>query len=154
MKNVLIVDASRSTLLQIQKIVLQEIPDAKIAMAGDGNQALNMIVGGDYNVIITSNQLQHYFGSNLLQAITRGKDSPPTLLHSTHPEGYMDVRNDARDKIDLAVHVEKFFPFATFKIKDRNFSYIPKFLQESSRQSDTLRKDAMKATGGRSHFVS
>ena len=131
--NVLIIDAHLGTRQAIEAIVRDycRATEPTIVMAADGSHAMNLIVHGAFDVIITSNQLRCCFGANLLQAINRGENSPLTLLHSTHATGYMLTANNSQEKIDLASHVA-LFDFARFKVKDLDFSYIKPLLMDAN----------------------
>lgn len=124
---VLIVDRDLGTHKQVRDIVLQHDPEAEIQFSETGIDAFYVVTSEEpVDVIIISNHLDGMAGANVLQAIFRC-DKTPTLFHSTYPEGYMEVANGGWAEVDLEVHAA-FFPFATFEIKDRNFSYIEKFL--------------------------
>ena len=125
--NILIADANLEIRKRIEEITKLELPEAKIVLVGDGNQALHRVIANDFDLVIISNQLRRVPGANLLQAIARCRKQPTTLLHSTKSWGYMEVAPGNMQEIDLEKYAA-LFEFATFKVKDAEFSYLPEFL--------------------------
>jgi hypothetical protein len=124
---VLIADAHQGTREKIREAVLRFNPNSEILFGETGDDVMDTITDDDFfDAIIISNQLEGVFGTNLLQAIMFTSQAK-TLFHSTHGVGYVETADGRRGKIDLAKHT-KLFDFATFKIKDRDFSYIDEFL--------------------------
>lgn len=126
---VLVVDAHLGTRQKVlDEIIIyakQTEHSVEVSMASDGNQAYQMIATKTYDGIITSNQLRHNFGSNLLQAIWHNGGAP-TLLHSSEAWGYRDLGNNQLRKIDLAAYVGG-FDFARFEVKTEQMDYLRNF---------------------------
>jgi DNA-binding LytR/AlgR family response regulator len=126
---VLIADAHQGTREKIRDAVLLFAPNSEILFGETGDDVMDTITDDDlFDVIIISNQLEGVFGTNLLQAIMFTSQAK-TLFHSTHGLGYMEIAAGRGEMIDLAEHAKQ-FNFATFKIKDRDFSYIAEFLRD------------------------
>ena len=72
-------------------VVRQTLPQADVAVATDGLQAMDAFHEKGADFLVTNHAMPHLDGMGLIQRIRREKPELPILMVSVHPEASVDA---------------------------------------------------------------
>jgi len=92
MIRILIADDHAIVRRGLKQLILEEFPSAEIVEAGNGEEALSLLTGADYDVVICDISMPGRSGIDVLQDIKNIKPQTPVLIMSMHSEDQYAIR--------------------------------------------------------------